>query len=149
MEIKARGVAAEIVVDEGALKGFKLKERQIEVGDRRNIDFGGVDPSGAECLVEVKSAQEVTWERDLRDEDATLADKTSGLYRLDKQLRAAEQTGKKVYLAVTDALPDDLLADVKEFARARGVTDVLRISESDIKTTATTLKQHMKIGVQR
>jgi hypothetical protein len=91
-EWKARGVAAEMVVDDGALKGFKLKERQVEVGDGRNIDFGGMDPSDAECLVEVKSAQEVTWERDLRNNGkAALADETSALYRLDKQLRAAAE----------------------------------------------------------
>jgi len=65
---------------------------------------------------------------------------SSGLYRLDKQLRAAEQTGKKVYLIVTDTLPDHLFADVNEFAKARGVIEVLKISERDIKTTATTLK---------
>lgn len=149
MEMKARGVAAEMVVDDGALKGFKLKERQIDVGDARDIDFSGTDPSGAECLVEVKSAQEATWERELRDADAALADTKSVLYRLHKQLRAAESSGKRIYLAVTDALPEDLLADLKDFAKQRGVTDVLTIKESEIKATANALKQHMKIGVKK
>jgi hypothetical protein len=150
MEFKARGVAAEMVVDDGALKGFKVKERQIEVGDGRDIDFGGTDPSGAECLVEVKSAQQVTWERDLGNVKAALADPDTALYRLDKQLRAAgSQKGKKIYLAVTDALPEELLEEVKDFAKARGVIDVLTISESEIKATANTLKQHMKIGVKK
>ncbi|MEO8840185.1 MAG: DUF4157 domain-containing protein [Kofleriaceae bacterium] len=147
MEMKARGVAAEMVVDKGALKGFKLKERQVEVGDGRDIDFGGTDPSGAECLVEVKSAQEVTWERDLSNVKAALADEGSALYRLDKQLSAAAKTGKNIYVAVTDALPDELLQQVKAFAEARNA-DVLTIREVEIKAMANTLKRRMKIGVK-
>lgn len=149
MEMKVRGVAAEMVVDEGALKGFKLTERQIDVGEGRDIDFGGTDREGAECLVEVKSAQADTWERDLSNVKAALADKESGLYRLDKQLRAAQSTGKKIYLAVTKALPEDLLAEIKVFAKERDVADVLTIDAEEIKATVNRLKQHMKIGVRK
>jgi hypothetical protein len=59
-----------------------------------------------------------------------------------------QQKGKKVYLAVTDALSEELLEQVKDFATARRA-NVLTISESDIKATAATLKQHMKIGVKQ
>ena len=97
----------------------------------------------------MKSAQEVTWERDLSNQKAALADDKSALHRLDKQLRAAESSGKKVYLVITDALPEDLFADVKRFAKARGVTDVMTIVEDDIKATANTLKEHMKIGAKK
>jgi hypothetical protein len=137
---KLRGVAGEMMyVVEGVELpgGLKIVARQVEAAGRI-IDFGLRDAAGTLAKLEVKAWTAKRWASEL----AARAKPRKALARLVDQLRAAKSTGQPVYLAISDAIGDDIVA-LRAFLRAKDLGDVkvLTFAESKLKEVSRTLRK--------
>ncbi len=106
---KLRGIAGELVfVVEGIELpgGLKIVGRQVKAGSR-TIDFMLQDAQGKQAMLEVKAWSRKTWQRELAVNPLNLPAR-SAANRMIEQLQAARATGRAVYLAVPDAIGEDV-----------------------------------------
>ena len=116
---KLRGVAGElmfIVEDVELPGGLKIAARQVNTAGKV-IDFGLVDASGARALLEVKAWSVEAWAAEFT---ALKAGRPKKMFtNLVSQLQVATSTGQPVYLAVSDAIKDNIKA-LRGSCRPRG-----------------------------
>lgn len=99
-----RGTAGELMLSMDGVQlpdGFTLVARQINALGKK-IDFGLKDARGRKARLEVKAWSQKVWKRELGN--GRPVDPESALGRMLGQLRAAQATGKPVYLAVLDVI---------------------------------------------
>jgi hypothetical protein len=149
---KLRGIAGELTVYVEGIElpgGLKIVARQVDAKGNKKIDFGLENARGEKAKLEVKAWSRKTWERELpklRDPKNVPPGSMAG--RMIEQLRAAMAPGERVYLAVPDAIGDDLLAALRRSLGRRGLrkVEVLTFSESKLKSNFTRLKAGLALA---
>lgn len=136
---KLRGIAGELVfVLEGVELpgGLKIVGRHVDAAGKV-IDFALHDASGARALLEVKAWSAKCWAREL-----AVGGKKKLLTRMVEQLRAAQSTEQRVYLAVSDAI-GELKPQLEIILSRRGLSDVtvLTFPEGRLGEVSRTLRK--------
>ena len=142
--MKLRGIAGEIVVDEMKLPhDLSILDRQVAAGSKI-IDYR-VIKGGKPGWLEVKSWSNDAWKRELT---AYKSNGESKMFtNLFEQLDAAKATQEPVYLAVTKVEAETLTAIERVLARRGfGSVVVFEIDESKVAAIAAELRTAMKIG---
>ncbi len=151
---KIRGIAGELVAAEAELPhGLKVKRRVASDSKGSTTDFELVARDGSLAELEVKAQRPENW-KDLLDEyDAevkhpTPSKKPSQVARLMKQVEAGQARGRKVYVAVSDAIPLDSRTRLEAVLKAVGMEDegLILLSDAEIKRVAKQLREHMGIA---
>lgn len=151
---KIRGIAGELVAAEAELPhGLKVKRRVASDSKSSTTDFELVARDGSLAELEVKAQRPENW-KDLLDEydaevkQATPSKKPGQVARLMKQVEAGQARGRKVYVAVSDAIPLDSRTRLEALLKTAGMEDerLIFLSDAEIKRVAKQLREHMGIA---
>jgi hypothetical protein len=117
--------------------GLKIVARQVDAAGKV-IDFGLRDAAGSLAKLEVKAWTAERWASEL----AARRKPKKALAHLVDQLKAAKSTEQPVYLAVSDAIKEDIVP-LRAFLRGRDLGDVkvVTFAESKLKEVSNTLRK--------
>jgi hypothetical protein len=141
-----RGTAGELMLSMAGVElpgGYVLVARQVNALGKK-IDFGLQDARGRKARLEVKAWSQKVWARELGN--GRQVDPESALGRMLGQLRAAQATGKPVYLAVLDVIGKHLV-DLRRLLcshKLDGVT-VLTFPEDKLESIFHKLREELAI----
>jgi hypothetical protein len=146
---RLRGVAGELIFEVPGIElpgGLKLVGRQVDA-KRKKIDFAIQDAQGKKAKLEVKAWNQRRWQRELAAVDPAKIDPKSLLGRMIEQLQAAKATGEPVYLAVSDAIGDDIRR-LQHLLRTKGLDAVTAFTfpESKLKEAAARLRTGLALA---
>lgn len=142
-----RGKAGELLLSmdgSGLPSGFVLVARQVNARGKK-IDFALQDARGRKARLEVKAWSQKVWEREL-GRSGRQVDPESALGRMLGQLRAAQATGKPVYLAVLDSIGKHL-ADLRRLLGSHKLDGVivLTLPEHKLESIFHKLREELAI----
>lgn len=143
-----RGIAGELIFEVHGIElpaGLKIVGRQAKAGEKV-IDFVLQNAKGQQAWLEVKAWNQRMWQKQLALEPMNLPSK-SAAKRMIEQLHAAESTGKAVYLAVSDAVGEDLgrlrqLLDANKLQ----VVNIFTFPESKLQRAAAKLRSGLALA---
>jgi hypothetical protein len=145
---RLRGVAGELIFEVPGVDlpaGLKIVGRQVDA-NRKTIDFALQDARGRKAKLEVKAWNQRRWQKELARDPANI-DPRSPLGRMLEQLEAAKATDEPVYLAVSDAIGDELKR-LKKLLKDRDLEDVVVFTfpESKLKEAAAKLRTGLALA---
>jgi hypothetical protein len=145
---RLRGIAGELIFEVPGIElpgGLKIVGRQVKAR-AKTIDFAIQDARGKKAKLEVKAWNQRMWQKELARDPAAL-DPKSPLGRTIEQLQAAKATGEPVYLAVPDAIGDDIKR-LQHLLRIKGLdaVTVLTFPESKLKEATAKLRSGLALS---
>jgi hypothetical protein len=150
---KIRGIAGELAAQEMTLPdGLKIERRIIADSEGSTTDYALRAPDGAPAELEVKALRPEKWKQALDKYEEGLknsnVDPRNPVARLLRQVKAGEDRGCKVYVAISDGISMRSRGRLLGYLEAADVAEeqLLLLPESEILRIGKVLREHMGIS---